>query len=76
MSADYEPPRVCRECAAACGKQVYARTDGKAYLCRRCWSGLFSTLFEIIRTAPENSEGSGTALTTDSEATKVVLRAT
>jgi len=53
MTEEEMPPRVITECAARCGTSVLARTDNRAYICRRCWSRLFSTLFEIIRSAPE-----------------------
>lgn len=45
-----------KECAARCGKQVMTPETGKAncaYLCRSCWTSLFATLFDMIRTGPE-----------------------
>lgn len=53
MPEEEKPLRTITECAARCGTAVLARTDNRAYLCRRCWCRLFSTLFETIRFAPE-----------------------
>ena len=41
------------ECPNGCGRRVVAQADGKAYLCRRCWRQLFSTLLEVIRSGGE-----------------------
>lgn len=46
-------PREVRPCAAGCGTEVLADTDGKSYVCRKCWSRFFRMLFEAIRPAPE-----------------------
>lgn len=53
MPEEEKPLRTIAECAARCGTPVLARTDNRAYLCRRCWCRLFSTLFETLRSAPE-----------------------
>jgi hypothetical protein len=43
------------DCPTKCGKKVIAQTDGRAYLCRACWSQLFSTLLQVIRPAKEST---------------------
>ncbi len=40
-------------CAGRCGTRLSAPEDGRVYLCRRCWTALLSTIFDLIRRGNE-----------------------
>lgn len=40
-------------CAGQCGTHLRAPDDGRIYLCRRCWTALFTVVFDLVRRGNE-----------------------